>query len=117
MARWAKTYDAEVLAAALRRAFAARRQITEKRMFGGLCFLLRGNMLCGTGGPGYMFRVGKAQHDKALKKKGASEMKINGRSFDGFIWVDPAACAGPALKSWIALAEDYVGKLPPKEKK
>ncbi len=117
MTRWAKKFDAEALAARLRKAFAARRQVTEKRMFGGVCFLLRGNMLCGSGGPGYMFRVGKERHASALRRKGASEMKIKGRSFEGFVWVDPAACTGRAMRGWIAAAENYVGKLPAKEKK
>jgi hypothetical protein len=116
MTRWAKTHDAQVLAARLRAVFRGRRAIAEKRMFGGVCFLLRGNMLCGTGGPGFMFRVGKDQHRKALARKGASAMELDGRRFEGFVWVDPAACGARALKSWLALAERYVGRLPAKGK-
>jgi hypothetical protein len=117
MARWARTHDAGTLAVPLRQALARRSAISEKKMFGGICFLLRGNMLCGTGGPGYMFRVGKDQDRSALSRKGASAMEWNGRRFEGFVWVDPAACDGRVLKSWIALAENYVGKLPTKGKK
>lgn len=117
MARWEKKHDPEALAARLRRALGVRERTAEKRMFGGICFLLRGNMLCGTGGPGYMFRVGKDQDRRALSRKGASPMELNGRRFEGFVWVDPAACNGRALKSWLALAENYVGELPPKGKK
>jgi hypothetical protein len=115
MTRWARTHDAEALAARLRRAFAARRGITEKRMFGGVCFLLRGNMLCGTGGPGYMFRVGREQHGAAVRRKGAQPVRIRGRSFEGFVWVDPRACGGRALGRWIALAENHVAGLPAKK--
>jgi len=57
----------ETLAERLRKILAGRRAITEKKMFGAVCFLLREHMLCGTGKPGFMFRVGKAQHARALR--------------------------------------------------
>jgi hypothetical protein len=109
----------EALAARLRRALEGRRGITEKRMFGGMCFLLRGNMLCGTGKMDFMFRVGKAQDAEALARKGARPMDITGRKLPGFVWVDPASCDARGLSRWIALAERYVGELPakPKEKR
>jgi hypothetical protein len=112
MARWAKNHDPEALAARLRRGLGAR--VTEKRMFGGVCFLLRGNMLCGTAGPGFMFRVGRDRHVAALARRGARAMEINGRRFEGFVWVDPEACDARALRGWIAMAEQYVAALPPK---
>lgn len=104
----------EALAARLRKAFTGRRNVTEKRMFGGTCFLLRGNMLCGTGKTDFMFRVGRAQDVEALTRKGARPMDVTGKVMKGFLWVDPKACDARALKRWIALAEDYVGKLPAK---
>lgn len=107
----------EDLAGRLRRALSERRNISEKSMFGGICFLLRGNMLCGTGKPGFMFRVGKAQDAAALARPGARPMDITGKVMKGFVWVDPAKCDARALKRWIAMAEDYVGALPPKEAK
>lgn len=114
MSAWAKDHDPQALAAVLRTTLAGRRGVKERRMFGGVCFLLRGNMLCGSGGPGYMFRVGKAAHAGALKRKGASEMTIRGKVFEGLVWVDPGACKGAALKRWIALADRYLGALPAK---
>jgi TfoX/Sxy family transcriptional regulator of competence genes len=105
----------DALAARLRRALAGRRGVTEKKMFGGVCFLVRGNMLCGTGKQDFMFRVGKAQDAKALSRPGARPMDFTGRPFPGFVWVDPASCNARQLKSWIALAEKYVGKLPAKK--
>ena len=101
----------------LRRALKALKGIGEKRMFGGVCFLLRGNMLCGTGRADYMFRIGREQDAEALSRKGARPMDFTGMVMKGFIWVDPACCDGRALRRWIALAEDYVGKLPAKGKK
>ena len=104
----------DALAGRLRKALSGRKGISEKRMFGGVCFLLRGNMLCGTGKTDFMFRVGKEQDGAALARKGARPMDFTGEVMKGFIWVDPKACDARGLKGWIALAEDYVGKLPAK---
>jgi TfoX/Sxy family transcriptional regulator of competence genes len=104
----------EALAGRLRRAFAGRRNIVEKKMFGGVCFLLKGNMLCGMGEDKFMFRVGKEQDAAALKRPGAKPMDFTGRVMKGFVWVNPARCDARALKRWIAMAEAYVGELPAK---
>ena len=107
----------EALAIRVRAALKSRRGITEKKMFGGLCFLLRGNMLCGTGKDAFMFRVGKEQDAAALKRPGARPMDITGRVMKGFVWVDPATCDARRLKAWVAMAERYVGALPAKKGK
>jgi hypothetical protein len=104
----------EALAERVRHQLKGRRTISEKRMFGGVCFLLRGNMLCGTSKGRLMVRVGEAQDRKALARRGARPMNFTGRAMKGFVWVDPEGYAGAALGRWIALAEKYVGKLPPK---
>lgn len=109
-------HDGTVIAERVRSALRRRRAITEKRMFGGICFLLREHMLCGTARRGFMFRVGRAQYAKALKRRGATPVVMNGREFEGFVWVDPAACDARALRRWIVLAEDYVSALPPKRR-
>lgn len=85
-------------------------------MFGGVCFLLRGNMLCGTGKADFMFRVGKDQDAEALSRKGARPMDITGRAMKGFVWVDPASCDSRALARWIGMAEKYVAALPSKRR-
>ncbi|HSA91061.1 MAG TPA: TfoX/Sxy family protein [Burkholderiales bacterium] len=102
------------LAASVRRALGRKRGIAEKKMFGGTCFLLRGHMLCAAGRHGFMFRVGRAQYENALARRGATPVVMGGRQFEGFVWVDPGTCDARALKRWIALAEGYVGTLPPK---
>lgn len=107
----------EALAIRVRAALKSRRGITEKKMFGGLCFLLRGNMLCGTGKADFMFRVGKDQDAAALKRPSARPMDITGRIMLGFVWVDPSRCDARALKAWVAMAERYVGALPAKKGK
>ena len=119
MARWKKVAPEvkEKLAARLRAALAGRRGVSEKKMFSGTCFLLRNNMLCGTGSGRFMFRVGKEAHARAVKRRGAKPMVLGGRQMQGFIWVDPAACDAKSLRSWLGLATANVGKLPAKKKK
>ena len=119
MAKWRKVAPEEKqkLAERLRTALARRRGVTEKRMFGGICFLLNDNMLCGTGSGNFLFRVGKDEHAAAVKRRGAKAMVHGGRRMEGFIWVDPAACDAKSVKGWIDLATAYVGKLPPKKKR
>ena len=111
-----KVHDPSALAERLRRVFARRRGVTEKTMFGGVCFLHRGNMLCGTAKQGFMFRIGKDQDAAALVRPGARPMDFTGRPMAGFVWVDPAACDAKALRRWVALAEGYVAALPAKSK-
>jgi TfoX/Sxy family transcriptional regulator of competence genes len=110
------TEEKAALATRLRGALKGRRNVTEKRMFGGTCFLLNGNMLCAAGTQGFLFRVGKDAHGEAAARPGAKAMIQAGRRMTGFIWVDPDACDARKLKSWIALAESYVSALPRKKK-
>ena len=98
----------------LRKALAAHTNLREVKMFGGLCFMLDGHMLCGTGWNGLLFRVGKDQHGSALAR-GARPMEQKGREMTGFVWVDPGSINARELKSWLAMAEQYVATLPPKK--
>ena len=98
----------------LRRALEGQRGIAEKRMFGGVCFMLRDHMLCGSGKGGFMFRVGKDRDVQALARPGATAMELGGRRMRGFVWVDPARCTPRELDDWIALAEKFVSALPAK---
>lgn len=121
MAKWEGTHDVAALAAALRRSLPAPLEapgaLAEKRMFGGLCFLLNGNMLCGAGKNGYMIRVSRADLAKAESLPGGRPVVMNGRAMAGFYWVDPGACDARGLGRWLALAAGYVGALPPKAAK
>ena len=114
--KMAGKYDGMALAQRVRTALAGKRAITEKRMMGGVCFLLRDHMLCGTARPGFLLRVGAAQQARALARRGASAMRFANRTSKGFVWVDPDACDARALRSWIALAEKYVKTLPAKKR-
>ena len=98
----------------LRAALAKRGGISEKKMFGGICFLLNGNMLCGTGEDRFMFRVGKELEAEAMARPGAKPMDFTGRKMGGFVYVDADAAQEAGLESWIDLAARFVGRLPPK---
>ncbi len=91
---------------------------TDKRMFGGTCFLIGGNMLIGTLKDGLIVRVGKQAHAAAVKRPGAKTFDMTGRPMEGFVAVDGNAIAGDAaLQDWIDLALAFVRTLPPKEAK
>ncbi len=101
----------------LTKALAAHKPIT-KRMFGGLCFMVRGNMLVGTFRGGMMARVGKEDHIAALKLPGASAMEMKGRVMEGFILIDAKSVdSDAAMKRWIDMALAYNATLPAKTAK
>lgn len=106
-------YDPQ-LAERMRKEMQSRPGVVEKKMFGGYCWMLHGNMLCGVEVGRFMFRVGAVQETDALSRPGARPMDITGKPMKGFVWVDAAATLGPALDEWIDLAARYVGGLPPK---
>ena len=111
-------YD-EVLARRFRDALNGIKGVTEKRMMGGLCLLVNGNMLGGvdqakSGRSRFMFRVGKDNEAIALRRRGASIVEMGGKRLGGLIFVDADECEGDALKGWIDLALGFVGRLPKK---
>ncbi len=107
-------YD-EGLAARVRARLEDRRGYGEKKMFGGLCFLLNGNMACGISGDRLMARVGPDAWEEALSQPGAREMDFTGRSLKGFVYVDEDVLRDDAvLDRWIDRAAGFAGALPPK---
>lgn len=90
--------------------------ITEKKMFGGVAFMLNGNMLCGYTNKGQlMVRVGKELEPEARKLPGAKDMDFTGKKMGGMLFVNEDALeADKALNQWIALATQFVGALPAK---
>lgn len=102
------------LAERMRAASKGRKDIQEKRMFGGYCWMLNGNMICGVEVGRFMFRVGKELEAEALLRPGASPMDITGKPMRGFVWVKAGNAIDRDLASWIALAEQYVKTLPAK---
>lgn len=90
------------LADLMRTALHRKRGISEKKMFGGLCWMLNGNMLCGLANGRYMFRVGKELQDEALSRPGASPMDLTGRPMGGLVWWTPTPPSTQALKDGLA---------------
>jgi hypothetical protein len=92
--------------------------VSEIRMFGGICFTLNGNMFCGTmKGGDLLVRVGEDQASAALALPGTSRMNFTGREMKGFVIVEAKTLDQRALKEWIAMASTFVGPMPPKKKK
>jgi hypothetical protein len=104
----------EDLAERMRAFLAGTGAVREVRMFGGLCFMLNGNMVAGTSRHGLLVRVGKDQHAQALARPGAKPMEMTGRPMEGYIFVDPPPGEERALREWLELAVAFVNTLPPK---
>ncbi|MCA9514169.1 MAG: TfoX/Sxy family protein [Myxococcales bacterium] len=82
-------YD-EGLAERTRRSFAQRGVLpTEKKMFGGLCFMVRGHMTLGVSGDKLMLRLSKEEADAALARPDTRVMDFTGREMKGFLYVAP----------------------------
>ena len=109
----------ELLAMQFRDALPKRKGYDEKRMMGGLCFMLDGNMIGGVdrtkdGQRRFMFRVGKDAYEKAVQLPGAQPMIMGGRTMRGFVFVDEKDCDGKALSAWVKRALKFVETLPKK---
>jgi hypothetical protein len=92
--------------------------VTAKRMFGGLAFLLAGNMLCCVSAKGLMVRIGADAEPAAFKKRHAAPCLGAGRRMAGFIMVAPLGLkTDAALSGWLDMALAYVGTLPSKTAK
>ena len=114
---WAGTfmaYDLE-LAQRVAQLLKSRRGVAQRRMFGGVCFLLNGHMCCGIEKRRLMVRVGPAQYEAALGKPHARPMDFTGRPMNGFVFVMPEGLrTREALKGWVNLGVRYAASLPSK---
>ena len=107
----------EDLAKRMRAVLTGAGAVREVRMFGGLCFMLNGNMVAGTSKRGLMVRVGKEQQSNALARPGAKRMEMTGRPMEGYVFVDPPPRDEEALRDWLNLAVTFAKTLPPKAPK
>ncbi|MCB9513858.1 MAG: TfoX/Sxy family protein [Candidatus Latescibacteria bacterium] len=107
-------YD-ERLADRVRKFLASRRGVTEKRMFGGICWLVHGNMACGIVHDLLMVRVGPDSFEDALARPHTRPMDFTGRPSRGMVYVEPAGVkAGSALAAWVKRGADFAASLPKK---
>ena len=103
------------LAERIRQALARKRGVEEKKMFGGVGFLLHGNMLVGVWKDSLIVRLGPEEGDEALKEPHVREFDITGRAMKGWVLVAPEGVeADDQLKGWLQRAVKFVGKLPAK---
>ncbi|SDU13595.1 TfoX/Sxy family protein [Jiangella alkaliphila] len=107
-------YD-EGLAARIREVVADRLDVTEKRMFGGLAFLVNGNLACAVHHDDLLVRLPADEHEAALGEPGASIFDLTGRPMKGWLVVDATALAeDDDLHRWAGRGLDFAGGFPPK---
>ena len=109
-------YD-ELLTARMRGVLSPQKGLEEKKMFGGVGFLIHGNLACGVNKNDLIVRVGPAKHALSLKKPHTRPFDITGRPMAGWVMVEPEGCATEKeLADWIQLGVAFASSLPKKEK-
>ena len=108
-------YD-ESVAQRIRDAVARQEGVSERKMFGGLCFMVNGNMFAGVMGNELMLRVGAERFDEALAQPFARPMDFTNRPMVGMVYVAPGGFESKdALSGWLGRALDFAGAMPAKE--
>lgn len=106
------SYD-EKLAMRVRQALGPRADVVEKKMFGGLCFMVNGSMCCGLTQTDMMVRVGPEQYEDALAEPHARPMDFTGRPLKGMVYVAPSGLrTQSALAKWVGRGVAFVSTLP-----
>ncbi len=107
-------YD-QILAQRVRDLFTGRPDFVEKKMFGGVCFFLQGNMACGVLNEKLIVRVGPDNHEKFLKMPNTRVFDITGKTIKGWIMVTAAGCkTDKHLSSWVEHGVTFAMTLPAK---
>jgi TfoX N-terminal domain len=108
-------YDEE-LADRIRALLATEHDVTEKKMFGGLAFLIGGHMsVSASGRGGLLLRCDPEETDALISQPGAARFEMRGRAMDGWLRVEPEAVeAAEDLERWVAVGVNYARSLPPK---
>ena len=108
-------YD-EDLAGRIRELVSAEKSVTEQKMFGGLAFLIGGNMaVAASGQGGILVRVDPAESDELVSSTPAREMEMRGRTMRGWLRVDAEDVRSQdALAAWVERGTAYAGSLPAK---
>ena len=107
-------YD-EDLAERVRGVLAARSELSERKMFGGIAFMVAGNMACGVLGEELIVRLGDEEGEKALAEDGVRPFDFTGKPMKGIVFVSPERTADDAgLAEWVDAGADYAASLPAK---
>jgi len=108
----------EDLANRVRKILAKVDGVSEKKMFGGLCFLINGNMALGLANDDLMIRVGPESYEKMLAKPNVRKMDFTGKPLKGFLYVGTKGTdSDKDLKKWVSRSIEFAMSLPPKDKK
>ena len=107
------------LADRIRESLSSRRGLTEQKMFGGIAFMLNGNMCAGVTGDQLMIRLDEPRHAAAMKEKHAAPMVFgNGMVAKGLVLIAPPGMKTKSqLEGWLSRAVAFAESLPPKSKK
>jgi TfoX/Sxy family transcriptional regulator of competence genes len=107
-------FDA-TLARRIRSLLDVRRDLVEKHMFGGVCFMIRGRMCCGIIDDALMVRLDRAEADLVADEPHVRPMDFTGKPMPGYLFVDAEGIASPkALKTWIDRCVRHVESMPVK---
>ena len=107
-------YD-ETLAERIREVLAMREDVGERKMFGGIAFMVGGNMAVGVMGEELMVRLGPEEAEKALAEDHTRVMDFTGRPMKGFVIVEvPAIESDEGLAGWVDAGADFAASLPAK---
>ena len=91
--------------------------LAERKMFGGIAFMLNGNMFCGITRDDLMARVRPERFEEALSRPGARPMDFAARPMKGMVFVAPEGYAtDEQLRGWVEQTLDFVRSLPPKKR-
>ena len=111
------TYD-EGVAQRVREILTDVAEVEEKRMFGGLAFMINGNMACGVIGTELMIRLDYEEAERALAEEHTRPMDFTGKPLRGMVYVSAEGIAGDEqLASWAEAGADHAASLPPKQPK
>lgn len=92
-----------------------KKNFTSKEMFGGVGYMLNGNVCVGVFKDDLIVRFDPTQTDELMKKKGAKPFDITGRAMKGWLLVSPDGVKGTALEKWFETAFTFVKNLPSKK--
>jgi TfoX/Sxy family transcriptional regulator of competence genes len=105
----------DLVAGQIRTAMENTPGLSERHMFGGVAFILEGNMCCGLIEDRLVVRVGPQDYGSALREPHARPMDFTGRPLTGFVYVDREGYEAPsALRKWLERGLEFVRTLPPK---
>jgi TfoX/Sxy family transcriptional regulator of competence genes len=107
-------YDEE-LAERVRELLSARADVGERKMFGGIAFMVQGNMACGVLKEDLIVRLGDEEGEKALAEDGVRPFDFTGKPMKGIVYISPERTSDDAgLAEWVEAGADYATSLPPR---